>query len=61
MMTKDVRTVLKALDILKDAKLVSDNKHSKYISPQISEPVILPKKIKNPKVYIKQYLKLKVS
>jgi len=24
MMTKDVRTVLKALDILKDAKLVSD-------------------------------------
>ena len=61
MMTKDVKNVLKALDILKDAKLVSDNKHSKYISPKISVPLILPKKIKNPKFYINYYAKLKVQ
>ena len=60
-MTKDVKNVLKALDILKDAKLVSDNKHPKYISSKISVPVILPRKIKNPKVYIKYYAKLKVA
>jgi len=60
-MTKDQKNVLKALDIFKDAKLKSDNKHTKWISPQISVPVILPRKINNPKFYIKQYAQFKVS
>jgi len=60
-MTKDQKNVLKALDIFKDAKLKSDNAHTKWISPQISVPVILPRKINNPKFYIKKYAQLKVS
>jgi len=60
-MTKDQKNVLKALDIFKDAKLKSDNKHTKWISPQISVPVSLPRKINNPKFYIKQYAQFKVS
>jgi len=60
MMTPDQKKVLKALGVYKDAKLKSDNKHTKFISSQISVPMNLPRKIKNPKVYINQYAKSKV-
>jgi len=60
-MNKDIKEVLKALGVYKEAKLKSFKKHAKFICPQISVPVILPFKINNPKVYIKKYEKLKIS
>ena len=60
-MNKDVKKVLKAIGVYKDAELKSFNKHAKYISPQISEPIILPLKINNPKVYINYYKKKKIA
>ena len=60
-MTKDQKFVLKAIGIHKDVKLKSDNGHTKFVSPQISVPINLPRKIKNPKVYVKQYEKMKLA
>jgi len=60
-MTKDQKFVLKALGIYKNVKLKSDNGHTKFISSKVSVAIILPRKIKNPKVYVKQYEKLKVA
>ena len=59
--TKDQKKVLKALGVYKNAKLKSDNGHTKFVSPQISVPINLPRNIKNPKVYVKQYEKMKLS
>ena len=58
-MNKDIKNVLKSIGVYKDAKLKSFNKHAKYISPQISEPIILPFNIKNPKYYTNYYIKKK--
>ena len=59
--TKDQKKVLKALGVYKNAKLKSDNGHTKFVSPQISVPINLPRNIKNPKVYVKQYEKMKLA
>ena len=60
-MTKDQKFVLKTLGIHKDVKLKSDNGHTKFISPKVSVPIILPRKMKNRKFYVKQYEKLMVA
>ena len=61
-MTSDQKKVLKAIGIYQTAKVKSDNKHTKIISPQISGVIILPRKIKNPQKYVKQGLqKLKLA
>lgn len=62
MMTKDQKYVLKAIGIHKDVKVKSDNGHTKFISSKVDGVIILPRKIKNPKVYIKEYYaKLKAA
>ena len=59
--TKDQKYVLKALGIHKDVELKSDNGHTKFVSSKVSVVIILPRKIKNPKVYVQYYAKLKAA
>ena len=59
--TKDQKKVLKDLGVYKNVKVKSDNRHTKFISPLISGSIILPRNIDNPKVYVKQYEKMKLA